>query len=165
MKRLSILIIISTLLFSCSEKTKSLRESESLKIEAFVKDKNFVRHDSGVYYKIVNASEASVALPKISDTDTIKIWYTASILSLYVYSTNVEAEAIKSGITVDENSLVIKEIVMSKAEIIEGLKNALLNLSKGDSAQIVIPFSLGYGNLSNGAVPAYSTLYYTIGIH
>ncbi len=43
-------------------------------------------------------------------------------------------------------------------ELIQGWTIALLNMRVGDSVRIVVPYTLGYGNSSQGVIPPYSTL-------
>lgn len=42
--------------------------------------------------------------------------------------------------------------------LIQGWTIALLNMRVGDSVRVVIPYTLGYGSMSQGVIPPYSTL-------
>jgi len=167
MRKSAIIILTTLLLVSCSENKKNNRDSETSKIEAFVKDKDYTRHQSGVYYKVIKEAEEAeeIAKPLITSTDTIKIWFSGEILSGYLFTTNITSLAETNGIDISESDLVIKEIILKGYTLVQGLEYAIKSASKGDSIHVVIPFDLGYGDVQNGLVPPYSTLFYKIGIH
>lgn len=47
-------------------------------------------------------------------------------------------------------------------ELIQGWTIALLDMRVGDSARIIVPYTLGYGATSSGAIPPYSTLVFDL---
>ena len=46
--------------------------------------------------------------------------------------------------------------------IVEGLRYALLSMTVGDHWEVVVPYSLGYGQYQKGDIPAYSTLIFDV---
>ncbi len=44
------------------------------------------------------------------------------------------------------------------SQLIQGWQIALMDMRVGDSARVVIPYSLGYGYAGSGVIPPYSTL-------
>jgi len=167
MRKSAIIILSTLLLVSCSENTKNNRDKETSSIEAFVKDKEYTRHESGVYYKVIKEADQAeeIAKPLITSTDTIKIWFSGEILSGYLFTTNIASLAETNGIDIPKTDLVIKEIKLKDFTLVQGLEYAIKSASKGDSLHVIIPFDLGYGSVQNGHVPPYSTLFYKIGIH
>lgn len=47
-------------------------------------------------------------------------------------------------------------------KLIQGWTIALLYMRVGDSARVVIPYTLGYGSSSQGIIPPYSTLVFDL---
>ncbi len=47
-------------------------------------------------------------------------------------------------------------------ELIQGWTIALLDMRVGDSARIVVPYTLGYGATTSGIIPPYSTLVFDL---
>ncbi len=48
------------------------------------------------------------------------------------------------------------------SDLIQGWTIALLNMRVGDSARIVVPYTLGYGSASQSVIPPYSTLIFDL---
>lgn len=46
--------------------------------------------------------------------------------------------------------------------IVEGLRYALLSMKVGDHWEVVVPYSLGYGQYQKGDIPAFSTLIFDV---
>lgn len=50
------------------------------------------------------------------------------------------------------------------SKLIEGWQIALMSMHVGDSVQIVIPYSLGYGSTLTGSIPPYSALRFNMSL-
>jgi FKBP-type peptidyl-prolyl cis-trans isomerase len=46
--------------------------------------------------------------------------------------------------------------------LVRGFNVALQNMVEGDKWKICIPYYLGYGTVSSGSIPAYTTLFFEI---
>lgn len=46
--------------------------------------------------------------------------------------------------------------------LIDGWAAAVCDMNVGDTAEVIIPYALGYGSVSSGSVPAYSNLQFNI---
>ena len=48
------------------------------------------------------------------------------------------------------------------SNLIDGWAAAVCNMNVGDTAEVIVPYALGYGTTSSGSVPAYSNLKFNI---
>ena len=48
------------------------------------------------------------------------------------------------------------------SSLIDGWAAAVCDMNVGDTAEVIIPYALGYGTVSTGGVPAYSNLQFNI---
>lgn len=47
-------------------------------------------------------------------------------------------------------------------DLIDGWAAAVCDMNVGDTAEVIIPYALGYGSVSSGSVPAYSNLRFNL---
>ena len=80
--------------------------------------------------------------------DTVSITYKLSL------STGKPIDATKEGKPF--------EMQVGSANVIPGLSQGLVGMSKGESRKITVPPSLGYGSLTQGEIPGYSTLIFEV---
>lgn len=98
------------------------------------------------YYVLYHELEAG------PETNTIKPLYTSTINATYsghLYNT-----------TTDFDSGSITGVV--GRGFISGWTWALMEMTVGDKAEVVIPWQLGYGSNGSGSIPPYSTLIFTM---
>lgn len=95
---------------------------------------------SGVYYKVEKTGTGS---EHPIQTASVKLNYTGTFYSETVFDSGMN-------VTFNVNSLV------------RGFNVALQNMVEGDKWKICIPYYLGYGTVSSGSIPAYTTLFFEI---
>lgn len=116
-----------------------LVESEDSIVALYVRSKglDMTLSASGLWYKKVTNKGGK----KPAELESCKIWYRVSLLNDSVALEQTET------------------IVIGKKQIIDGIEEALMLMSRGDEAQLVIPWYLAYGMKGSGdEVPAYSSI-------
>lgn len=96
---------------------------------------------------------------RTTDPNALKPLYTSTVdvryhLSLY------NGVACDSSSTLTENGPGIYRAELNN--LIDGWAVALCEMNVGDTAEVIIPYSLGYGTVSSGSIPAYSNLKFNI---
>lgn len=122
------------------------QEMES--IESFVQRSGWNMQESptGIWYEIYHPTQGT---SPIASGDAVIFSYT-----LYLLNGNLVEEA---------NPDNPKTVILGKSEIPEGLRQALLQMKKGESARFIIPSHLAYGFSGNGKnIPAQASLLYDI---
>ncbi|MDR2843224.1 MAG: FKBP-type peptidyl-prolyl cis-trans isomerase [Candidatus Symbiothrix sp.] len=109
----------------------------------------------GVYYK---------ALPNLDDDENEKAkgtkhpLQTAKVTVIYKgYFVN-NANDLENTTTFDSGG----KVTFGVGNVIRGFSIALQNMYIGDKWQICVPYYLGYGIATSGAIPAYSTLFFDV---
>lgn len=147
-----VLIIISALVLitSCTNKEKEAEEEalisyitkNNIEIEPF---------ESGLYYIPYNdTSEIVSNFTNYNKGDSLILKYKGYLLS-NANTIFIEKSEIDPGI-----------YVYNIDNIIDGFKEGVGYIKKGDSAQLIIPSELAYGEERVGLIPPYSTLIFTI---
>lgn len=96
---------------------------------------------------------------RTTDPNALKPLYTSTVdvrynLSLY------NGVACDSSTNLTENGPGIYRAELNS--LIDGWAAALCEMNVGDTAEVIIPYALGYGTVSSGSIPAYSNLKFNI---
>lgn len=111
--------------------------------EELLKKQGFEKLDCGVFYKVIQKGTSSA---KCNINSKVSIAYSFSL---------------KDGKIIDKSNGFID----SKIEyFIAGFRDAILEMSPGDTWDIIIPFYLGYGDKTITNIPPYSNLYFTVSL-
>lgn len=117
-----------------------------LKIESFdIKGKPTMETASGVKYIKVKTGNG----PKVEADCNVEFHYTAYLENGKIFdSTHKKGQTLK--------------VLAGNRNLIPGLDEGLLLMQEGDKTRFIIPPQLGFGNSSNGAIPANATLTFDI---
>jgi FKBP-type peptidyl-prolyl cis-trans isomerase FkpA len=103
---------------------------------------DYKRSESGLYYLIEEEGEGEY----IKFTDEVSFTYIGKLLDGTVFDQQFER----------------KPVTFKVQQLIEGWKEAMLYLKKGEKAKLLIPPHLGYGDYQLDAIPQHSILYFEI---
>jgi len=92
-------------------------------------------------------------------TDKARVHYRGRILPSASYSSGYVFDKSYSG-TFDTATAIPADFSISG--LVDGFATAVLNMHKGDSWEVYIPYQLGYGESGSTGIPAYSTLIFDI---
>lgn len=112
----------------------------------YLKDNEIVKHtESGLYYKFEKENEGNV--PVLGSTARVK--FNARILG---------GDELGSSDKLGE----YYDIEYGKGTVLRGLEEGIGLMAIGDKAQFVLPYSLAYGEIAYGTIPAYSNLIFDV---
>lgn len=126
--------------------TYNLQQEKSL-IDRFLLDYNYPKTTTKSGLTILKIKEQNGIKPH--NGDIVEIHYTAGFIDGGIFDSSIERnEPFKFKI--------------GQNEVIPGLEEAILNMSKGEHYIVIIPFRLAYGASKYGIIPPYSTLVFEI---
>lgn len=105
----------------------------------------------------------------IAAGDIVSFYYTGAVLTssglttANIFDTNIAEVAKTLGLST-EAELTICEDVAGQGRFISGLDKGLLQMHKGEKAQIIFTSKHGYGNKVMSSIPAYSPIIFEISI-
>jgi len=184
---ISILLCAAWLPCSCN-KTEDYVSAQQTAIEKYFSDRkiynraaapenetgellHFYDIQNGVYKYTEN--EYSASRPPQSQAaakgDSIEFYFRAYTFTNRIgelFYTNVEEEILALGDHLDARYWATGplRIKIGSGSVIKGLDDALPSCRVGDTVQVFIPTDRGFGNKSNGTVPANTALMYLINI-
>lgn len=92
-------------------------------------------------------------------TDTVRAHYTGRLIPSASYPDGYQFDSsLGHAISMDEATPT--KLAVSK--VVDGFSTALQNMHVGDRWEVYIPYTLGYGETAQSAIPAYSTLIFDI---
>ncbi len=122
---------------------------ESVNIDKYVADKKLTptKTASGLLYQITKQGGAEKAVAG----DTVVVHYTGTLLNGNKFDSS-------------KDSGKPLEFPVGQGVVIKGWDEAFMLLTKGTSAKLIVPSSLGYGPnaVGNGIIPAFSTLCFDV---
>ncbi|MDR0682517.1 MAG: FKBP-type peptidyl-prolyl cis-trans isomerase [Dysgonamonadaceae bacterium] len=98
---------------------------------------------SGVYYEDISDENVEKGEERPIQTASVTVNYTGTYYNETVFDSGINK-------------------VFSVNGIVRGLGVALQNMVTGDKWNICIPYHLGYGTVTTGTIPAYTTLFFEI---
>lgn len=101
--------------------------------------------ESGLAYRRIGP-EANPSDRKPNPGDVVWINYTGKYIDGHEFDSGKNALMALSG----------------KQSVIDGLKEGIIKMTEGEKYEFIVPYHLGYGTKSIGAIPPYSTLIFTI---
>lgn len=109
---------------------------------------------SGLYYIETKKGNG----PKAKDGDNVLVNYTGSLLSGGIFDTSDKDAAKAAGIFDERRPYEPIPITLGTHGVIPGWEEALLLMSAGTKAKVIIPSNLGYDKMGNGPIPPYAPL-------
>lgn len=139
---------------------EAAKKAEGGKIKSYIQSNDLkpVTTPSGLNY-IVNQAGAGA---KAAAGDTVQVNYVGKFLSGKVFDTNIKEAAQKGGIYNAMRPYEPAKIVTGVRQTIPGFDEALMLLSKGAKATIIMPSTIGYGDRGNVDIPPYTPLVFEI---
>lgn len=106
----------------------------------------------GIYFKLLRPSVCG-GCPAIAEGSSVNFAYTGRVFRGAVFVTSDTAQAAAAGIY----PLPLWTASIGQSPLVEGVRRALRQMRAGDSAHVVFPFTLGYGeSVYVGVVPPMS---------
>ena len=93
--------------------------------------------------------------------DMVKVNYTLSLVDGKVLETTLAEDAKKSGIFQEGRPYQPAEFSTAPGQLIPGMTEGLMMMTKGSKARLIIPSSIGYGE-GGGGMPPYATLVFDV---
>lgn len=145
MKKIFLLIFLSSLAFvSCKKKkTTSQTEEDAKKIKDYISSNNLnaTESGSGLYYVISTQGTG----PQPNGNSTVTVKYTGYLLD---------------GSTFDQSPAAGASFALTN--VIKGWQEGMQYFKKGGKGKLLIPSALGYGSQATGKIPANSVLVFDI---
>ncbi len=113
---------------------------------------------SGLYF--IEKSKGKGAKP--AKGSMVKVNYTGRLLDGNVFDTSVESVAKEAGMFDTRRPYEPIEFPVAQGQVIKGWDEALLMMSAGSKALLVIPSELAYGEQGNGPIPPFSPLVFEV---
>lgn len=110
-------------------------------------------------YIVVNVLEHGTGSGCPFYTDSVKVHYEGRLLPSTSYP---DGYVFDKSFTGDFNPATALPTTFAVFGTVDGFTTALMNMHIGDRWKVYIPYQLGYGNVDNGSIPAYSTLVFDI---
>lgn len=92
-------------------------------------------------------------------TDSVRVHYRGRLIPSPSYPKGYLFDSSYSG-EFDPN--IANPTKFAVKDVVDGFSTALMNMRRGDSYQVYIPYQLGYGESDNNSIPGGSTLIFTI---
>jgi len=149
MKKLFVLLVSLSLLFSCSEEMVTYQDQLEIdikKIEKYLTDSNLVAQStkSGLHYIIEQEGNGNFPI----STSQVKVRYTGKFLNDTIFDTNMS----------DPDGSVFN----LNGGVINGWKEGIPLFSVGGKGKLFVPSGLGYGSSTFFDIPANSVLIFDI---
>jgi FKBP-type peptidyl-prolyl cis-trans isomerase len=155
-----LLSMVIFLLHSCN-KEDDRKEKELVALQKYLEENGYIGIEptsSGLIFVVLEAQPEG---ERPSQTDYVLMNFTASLVDGKVFETSDSIIADQHGLT--RNDRLFGPIKFTLANLhINGLKEGLMLMRKGEKARIIIPSNLGFGSADYGIIPPYSTLIYDI---
>ncbi len=146
MKRIILFIVCATLLAGACNKDTNLQEKEATDLAKYLKDSNITvtPTSSGLYF----IKRKTGIGPQAAVGKTVKVHYTCKSLKGKVYNTSVGGSPFTFKI--------------GTVNLIAGFLEGILLMREGDTATLIMPSKLGYGDTQYVEIPAYSPLIFEL---
>jgi FKBP-type peptidyl-prolyl cis-trans isomerase FklB len=135
--------------------------AEYLKTNTLVNVKQFDDPSSGIKVIWQEVSESGV---KVANGDTLRVDYTGKLLSNKVFDTSIESVARTAGIFSNSRNYTPLKFPLGRGFLITGFEFGVAQMEMGDKATVFIPSLFGYGNNSNGEIPANAPLIFELNL-
>ena len=173
MKYYKILLLLTALiaLGACGKD----KEADYITSQEKTIDSYWATRDDNVYEKTIVEDIYRIVLEQgdktkaIEKGDIVSFYYKGAILSgkglelANIFDTNIADIAKQLGLS-SASELEICENVVGKGYFISGLEKGLLQMHKGETAEIIFTSSYGYGDKAMNIIPKYSPIIFEVKI-
>lgn len=140
------------------EQMKVMEAAEKPAIEKYLADNKITAKPtaSGLIYVELKAGKGKKAKPN----DIVKVKYVGRLLDGTLFDTSEEAVAKADGVYQEGRPYqpYTFPLAQTPQQVISGWEEALLNMSVGTKAKIIVPSALGYGARGNGPIPPFAPI-------
>ena len=110
-------------------------------------------------YIIVHVKETGTGTVSPIYTDTVRTHYTGRLIPSASYPDGYQFDSsLGHAVSMDEAT----PTKFAVSAVVDGFSTALQNMHVGDRWEVYIPYTLGYGESAQSAIPAYSTLIFDV---
>lgn len=172
MKNLILISVLFISLISCGkENIRNTWSTQEKNIEDFVDSK---MKENPEYEKIINKGSVRLIVRKgegdsLAANGNVSFFYAAYVLNGAnisdgnIFATNNETEASRIGWNLsDKEQFKIRTVNLGEDNLVEGLKNGLVEVRGGEESYILFSGQYGFGKNALGTIPANSALVYHI---
>lgn len=157
---LTYLFIAFIALASCKKDLEDERTfNENSIIEEFIALNNWAYTVTNGVYRVVRTPSYSY---KPALGDTLEFWYSGYTLDGKVFDTNDKIVAKTAKLDTLIRSFDPVKVFAGQNNLIDGLNIGLFQIRNGETATIIFPSALGFGNDAFGSVEAWSPLAFNI---
>ena len=123
-------------------KNNEYRERNQQFIDEYRRQKGVKELYNGVMYRVISSGSGAKPSPR----SFITVYYKGKLINGKLFDSTSPG----------------KPACFKLAQLIEGWRSALKEMSVGSRWEIVIPFNLGYGSRQSGVIKPYSTLIFEV---
>lgn len=162
---LSSFLLFSGFIFqSCDKDDSEEKRADELRLlEQYITNENITVSptSTGLYY--IEQVEGTGGLPQ--QTDWVEISFTVRLVK------NNEVVITTDSLTAQNNSIYNQYVLYGINRIpisginVGGLIEGISKMKQGGKARLIFPSTLGFGSISNGNIPGYSSLIFDVELH
>lgn len=139
---------------------KKYTEEENAAIAKYIEENKIKEKptESGLYF--IEKSKGKGAKP--TQGATVKVKYVGKLLDGTVFDTSDEEIAKKNNLYDERRPYGAIEFPVGVGQVIQGWDEALMMMSAGTKAQLIVPSAIGYGPQGMGPIPPFATLLFDV---
>lgn len=145
MKKIILLVLISSLIFLSNCEKESQFDKDIALIEQYISDNglNAQSTESGLHYVIEELGTGSFPQPN----SNVRVHYEGFLLDGTKFDSSIDRGQLST---------------FNLQNVIQGWSEGMLLLKEGGKGKFIIPSRLGYGDSGTGAIPANSVLIFNV---
>lgn len=134
----------------------AMSEGEKPKMDAYLLENKITDAPTASGLIFIETKKGNGSHPKAGDM--VKVNYTGRLLDGTVFDTSIESDAKAANVYNAQRPYQPLEFALGQGQVIPGWEEALMLMSKGSKAKVIIPSSLAYGPRGGGPIPPFSPL-------
>ncbi len=146
-----------------AEQEKMMKEMESKEkgdLEKYLADNKITvkPNESGLYF--IETKKGSGPKPKAGDQ--VEVNYVGRLLDGKLFDTSVESVAKEGNVFNPQRPYGPYKLIIGVGQVIKGWDEAIMLMSKGGKAKIILPSNLAYGPNGGGPIPPFAPLTFEV---
>ena len=146
-----------------AEREKMMKEAEGkekLDLEKYIADNKITvkPSETGVY--VVESKKGSGPKPKLGDE--VELTYVGKLVSGKVFDTSIESVAKENNMFNPQRPYTPLKFILGQNMVIKGMEEAVMQLSKGSKAIMILPSNMAYGPNGGGPIPPFAPLTFEV---